>query len=140
MMDNAERLTGVISKYLEIGDSDFYICTRDKSAFSAGTMKLDDFVEVDEDIASDMANWLEKNGVILPPCKPGDKVYFVIDDNISGEIYVSVEIITDVSTKGFFLNGDYTLYPYDEIGKCDMFLSEEEAENVAEKWRNKDNA
>lgn len=83
-MDSAERLTELISKYLEVGDSDFYICTRDKSAFAAGTMTLNDFTEVDDEIASDMAEWLTKRGVILPPCKPGDKVYFVIDDNISG--------------------------------------------------------
>lgn len=140
-MDSAKRLTELISKYLEVGDSDFYICTRDKSAFAAGTMTLNDFTEVDDEIASDMAEWLTKRGVILPPCKPGDKVYFVIDDNISGEIYVSVETITDVSIKGFFSNGDCTLYPYDELGRCDTFLNEEEAERVAENWRReKENA
>lgn len=139
-MDSADRLTELISKYLEVGDSDFYICTRDKSAFVEGTMTLNDFTEVDDEIASDMAEWLTKRGVILPPCKPGDKVYAVIND-IDGEIFISVEPITDVSTKGLFINGECMLYPYDELEKHDMFLNEEEAERVAENWRReKENA
>lgn len=64
-MDNIEKLSELISKYLEVGDSHFYICTRDKTAFSIGTIRLDDFVEVDDEIASDMAEWLTKRGVVV---------------------------------------------------------------------------
>lgn len=134
-MNSVERLASAIGRYFEVGDSDFYICTRDKSAFAVGTMKLEDFVEVDDEISSDMAEWLDKLGVFLPACKPGDKAYFIIKD--TNEVYVSEEQITDVSTRGFFVNEDGQLNPYEDIGKT-VFLNPEEAYRECQKIRGYD--
>lgn len=71
-----EKLIELLNKYFNVGDSDFYVCNRVKEAFTLGTMSLDDFSEVDEENTSDIADYLLANGVIVPPCKVGDTVYF----------------------------------------------------------------
>lgn len=77
-----------------------------------------------------IAKHLVENGVFAPPCKPGDKAYFVIED--TKEVYVSEEPITDVSTKGFFVNGDGELNLYESIGKT-VFLNPDDAEKECQK-------
>ena len=44
-MDVREKLTELLSKYFNIGDSYAYNLTRVKIAFSCGTVGLDDFEE-----------------------------------------------------------------------------------------------
>ena len=60
-----ERLEELLSRYFGIGDSYVYHLTRDKEAFSIGTMGFDDFVEFDEDTISDLAEFLLKNGASI---------------------------------------------------------------------------
>lgn len=79
-----------------------------------------------------IADHLIENGVFAPPCKPGDKAYFVIED--TKETYISEEEITDVSTKGFFVNGDGELNLYSDIGKT-VFLNPEDADAECERLR-----
>ena len=80
-MTQRERLIEILSRYFQIGDSYAYNLTRDKQAFSVGTMHLDDFEEFDENTVADIADHILANGVIVPPCKVGDTVY-VLDDII----------------------------------------------------------
>lgn len=61
--DGRERLTEILSKYFDIGDSYYYRLTRVKTAFAVGTMELDDFVEFDDETVDGIAEFLLKNGV-----------------------------------------------------------------------------
>lgn len=76
-MEQKERLIEILSRYFQIGDSYAYNLTRDKEAFSVGTMDLDDFEEFDEVTVADIAEYLTANGVIVPPCKVGQSVFLV---------------------------------------------------------------
>ena len=55
-----EKLIETLNNYFCVGDSDTYICTRDKSAFSVGTMSLDDFQEISEENIVDLADYILK--------------------------------------------------------------------------------
>lgn len=83
-----------------------------------------------------VADYLIANGVIVPPCKVGDKVYFIIQDECANEKkYIVSQRINDVSTRGLFVStstleencGDFE--PYSEMCKT-VFLTKEEAENA----------
>lgn len=74
-MTDREKLIEILAKYFDIGDSYAYNLTREKSAFSVGTMSLDDFEEFDEDTIEDIADYLLANGVIVLPCREGDTIY-----------------------------------------------------------------
>jgi len=53
------KLLEILNRYFQIGvDCTVYDCTRDRSAFSIGTMTLDDFQEWDEERTADLADWL----------------------------------------------------------------------------------
>lgn len=81
------------------------------------------------------ADYLLENGVIVPPCKVGDTVYFIIDDAISGEAFLDSQQINDVSTRGIFVSSDTlvencdTFEPYSNFGET-SFLTREEAEKA----------
>lgn len=62
-----KSLEELIAEYFDIGTNECmaYMCTRDKSAFSIGTMSLDDFEEFNDDICSDIADYLRKNNVVV---------------------------------------------------------------------------
>lgn len=87
---------------------------------------------------SECADYLLDNGVIVPPCKVGDKVYFIIQDECANEKYIVSQRINDVSTRGLFVStstleencGDFE--PYSEIGKT-VFLTKEEAKQALSK-------
>lgn len=59
--DTKEKLKELLMDYFSIGDSYCYNLTRDKSAFSVGTMDLDDFEEFDESIVDDIVDFLSRN-------------------------------------------------------------------------------
>lgn len=86
----------------------------------------------------DVADWLLRHGVIVPPCKVGDKVYFIIQDECTNEKYIVSQRINDVSTRGLFVSTSTLeencddFEPYSEIGKT-VFLTKEEAENALSK-------
>ena len=58
--ENKEKLYDILYQYFEIGDSDCYHLTRDKSGFAIGTVTLDDFVEFDEDTIDDIVEYIAK--------------------------------------------------------------------------------
>ena len=73
----------------------------------------------------DIADHLLASGIIVPPCKVGDKIYKLLDDEVIGgwsvfaiTTYKSTFVITDDC--GF-------RYANDEIGE-EIFLTKEEAE------------
>lgn len=81
-----------------------------------------------------VADYLLANGVVLPPCKVGDVVYFVIDDD-DEEPFISSQRINDVSTRGIFVSDSLTeencriFVPYSDFGE-NVFLDKAEAERA----------
>ena len=56
---NREEIKEKLMKYFNINSNcDYYILTRDKSAFGYGTMTFNDFQEFDEEIINDIVNYL----------------------------------------------------------------------------------
>lgn len=55
-----KNMKEILSKYFDIGDSDYYILTRVKEAFQLGTMSFDDFKEFDEEIIEDLTDYIIK--------------------------------------------------------------------------------
>ena len=64
-MIDREQLIELLNKYFNVGNSDFYICNRSKEAFTLGTMSLDDFSEIDEEIIADIADYLISNNMFF---------------------------------------------------------------------------
>lgn len=64
-MDAKEKLVELLSKYFDIGDSYAYNLTRAKSAFSCGTIGLDDFKEFGDETVDDIVSYLIANGVTV---------------------------------------------------------------------------
>lgn len=104
MDDMRDRLIELLAKYFTIGDSYAYNLTRVKEAFAVGTVTIDDFVEFDEEVVADIADYLladkeisrafellhvEKEGrLILLPCKVGERIYKVYKDcHLPGDCY-----------------------------------------------------
>ena len=83
-----------------------------------------------------IADYLIANGVVVPPCKVGDVVYFVIEDDETEEgKYISKQQINDVSTRGIFVSDSLLeencgcFEPYSNFGKT-VFLTREEADKA----------
>lgn len=56
-----DNLKDKLIKYFEVGgDCDFYVLTRDKSAFNYGTMSFDDFKEFSEEQIDDIIDFLKE--------------------------------------------------------------------------------
>lgn len=80
-----------------------------------------------------IADHLLANGVIVPPCKVGEKAWFILE--LDDELQICEETVVDFSTKGFYYSelldgtGAQILVPYEEIGKT-VFFTKEEAEKA----------
>lgn len=79
------------------------------------------------------------NGVILPPCKVGDKLYFLYGtDTPQPWVCSFTESVCKIGVKvRNFLNG-YSVYAPDDFGKT-VFLSREEAEAALKKLQKEGN-
>lgn len=88
------------------------------------------------DFTSTLVGYLLDNGVILPPCKIGDKVYYICEEfEEYGGNYVSELTITEISNVRFWVeNEDENHFRFTDIGKT-VFLTREEAEAILEKPR-----
>lgn len=64
-MNTKDKLKDLLMEYFEIGDSYSYNLTRVKSAFSIGTVSLEDFEEFDESVIDDIVEYLLKNNVTI---------------------------------------------------------------------------
>ena len=135
MKNQKERLIEILSRYFQIGDSYAYNLTRDKQAFSVGTMHLDDFEEFDENTVADIADHILANDVIVPPCKVGDTVYIISD--YTNEILdrLIIEIIIKKDGYGFMFDTQSSWSDTD-IGKT-VFLTRENAEKALEERNRK---
>lgn len=118
MNEMRERLTQLLSRYFDIGDSYTYNLTRAKSAFAVGTIDLDDFEEYTEDDVANLADYLLENGVIAPQVTVGQTVWFAMFNGVVDD-YVN-QFLMDIGTY---------LYSFDEIGKT-VFLTREAAEEA----------
>lgn len=139
-MTERKRLIEILNKYFEIGDSDFYICNRVKEAFSLGTMSLDDFSEIDEEITADIADYLLAHNVMVPICNVGDTLYYNI---ITVSDFYSVTECT-VDAIQMHTNGKQIYYVSsnsskeknrifkEDIGRI-AFFSKEEADKALER-------
>lgn len=75
-----------------------------------------------------LADYLLANGVIVPPCKVGDKVYYIywFNGKKIGEARV-VEICCGECGFAYHLNSDYT---YFDLQEKEVYLTKEEAEQA----------
>lgn len=64
-MNTKDKLKELLMKYFTIGDSYSYNLTRDKEAFSIGTVSLEDFEEFDEEFIDAIVEYLLKNNVTI---------------------------------------------------------------------------
>ena len=71
-----------------------------------------------------LADYLLENGVTILPCKVGDMVYSIWQDD-DGNLQIDETEIEDVSTRKIWVNGGG--FDIDCLGKSD-FLSREDAE------------
>ena len=83
---------------------------------------------------SEFADHLIANGVICPPVKIGDSVFYICQDGYEdGGWFICEEKVIDVSKRGFYINefldgsGADILEPYEQIS-VNVFLTEEEAD------------
>ena len=91
--------------------------------------------ETDKNVAEYLADDLLANGVILPPCKVGDKVYIIT--NVSQEIVESVVIGIWTADGVFSILTIHGTVIADNLGKT-VFLTKEEAEAELHKlWKKK---
>ena len=60
-----QKLVDILADFFKIGDSYHYTLSRDKGAFSIGTMGLDDFKEYTEETIEEIAAHLIANGVTV---------------------------------------------------------------------------
>lgn len=83
-----------------------------------------------------IADYLLVNGTVALPCKVGDVVYFVIEDDETEEgKYISKQQINDVSTRGIFVSDSLSeencecFVPFSDFGES-AFYTEAEAERA----------
>lgn len=90
-----------------------------------------------DNFTSTLADYLLDNGVILPPVRVGDKVYFICEELPEyGGAYISEPLtITEVSDVRFWVeHEDENYFEYTDIGKT-VFLTREDAESALEKLK-----
>lgn len=91
------------------------------------------FIEI---IAEDLADYLLANGVIVPPCKVGDKMYKIFTKYTP---FVGEYVVEDYGIPTRDVLGHYLIIPFDEIGKT-VFLSREEAVEALKRKEDESNA
>ena len=91
----------------------------------------------------EIVDQLLANGVIVPPCKIGDKVYTVLYDDETNQHIVDEQTVTEVGINGIFVSACYFLaddfgdyLPYAELGE-EWYLGKEDA--YKERDRREDN-
>lgn len=128
MSDNANKMRDRLIELLQKRSCFYNKCK--------GSCSNCDYVPIADVDFDNLADYLIANGVIVPPCKVGDMVYFVLEDDKTEEgKFISKQQINDVSTKGIFVSDSLSeencndFIPYSDFGKS-VSLSEEEAERA----------
>lgn len=130
MSDNANKMRDRLIELLQKRS-----CFYNKSKCNSRCSNCD-YVTIDDNDIGKLADHILANSGIVLPCKVGDTVYFIIDDEETEEgKYISKQQINDVSTKVIFVSDSLTeencgiFIPFSDFGKT-AFLSEEEAERA----------
>lgn len=103
-----------------------------QEAYDASFSSIEDVLDMPKG-KEYMADYLLKNGVIVPPCKVGDTVYAEVANTIKGFVITNFEF--SVTPNGWSCgvtssNGLYPmLFSFDSVGKT-VFLTKEEAEQA----------
>ena len=85
-----------------------------------------------------IADYLLANGVIVPPCKVGDKLYQIVDmSHTACKSFVSDFSITVLPYQIYYINvmGGISAIPFENFGKT-VFLTKEEAEEKLKELNN----
>lgn len=104
---------------------------------------LDIIIQPGEKTMGDIADHLLTNGVIVPPCKVGDKLYYIAHRANGGktEKYIKEEMVamTSIDSRSIYAHIPRALLiDLGDLGKT-VFLTREEAEKaLAEKENNND--
>ena len=78
----------------------------------------------------DIADYLIENGVIVPPCKVGDKIYYIGDGDVQ-ELNIEFITITENGLEYGVNFGDNTIPIYEFwVGKKLYYYTKEEAEKA----------
>lgn len=95
---------------------------------------IDVFIDNEDYKSEDLADYLLENGVMVPPCKIGDMVYILFDDEIEEGTVINVMREKDKKGDVFYV---FTVrHKKGSVNNCmtvceeDMFLSREEAEQA----------
>jgi hypothetical protein len=80
----------------------------------------------------DLADYLLENGVIVPPCKVGDVVYGVFEDDVIEDEIILIELtksaiyLSTCTERYMWVNG----YLYSEMLDQKLYITKEEAEQA----------
>lgn len=119
-MTNRERLIDLIKKAEKQELLDFFTADLDEAIDMSGGTQFNGTVE-------HLADYLLEHGVIVPPCKVGDTVYYItgIGHNLVKPAKVKEIIIDENGIKDLYVQGDgYSFENSFDI----FFLTREEAE------------
>ena len=128
MSDNANKMRDRFVELLQKRSCFYNKCN--------GPCRNCDRIPINDNDIGNLADYLLANGGIVLPCKVGDMVYFVIEDDETEEgKYISKQQINDVSTKGIFVSDSLSeencecFVPFSDFGES-AFHTEEEAERA----------
>ena len=89
--------------------------------------------KLSEENCEKIAEYLIGEGVIVPPCKVGDKVYciqkFFNESTLQGETIVKTKTIDFVASSSFLAESDGLIFVERDFGKT-VFRTREEAERA----------
>ena len=90
-------------------------------------------VNKDSHYTENLADYLIENGVIVPPCKVGDKLYYIVEGYVLTRIVELIKIydygIQLITTVGSVYEYDGTRW-YNPASNKTAYFSEEEAEQA----------
>ena len=91
-----------------------------------------DVMPTSDEICEVRANYLIENGVIVPPCKVGDVVYSVFEDDVIEDEIILIEVtesaiyLSTCTERYMWVNG----YLYSEMLDQKLYITKEEAEQA----------
>lgn len=80
----------------------------------------------------DKANYLLESGVTILPCKAGDTIYSIWQDD-EGVLQIDETEVLDVSVKMIWIEGGG--FSVDSIGKSDFFSREEAEKEISRRCK-----
>ena len=87
-----------------------------------------------------IADYLIANGVVVPPCKVGDKVYHICnvfnDSKMKSETIIKTRVVDFVQSMAFLAESQGLIFSERDFGKT-VFLNREDAERAlkGDEWK-----